>query len=196
MKAVVIAAAAAFLIACLTLFEPDAMARDSWTPPTNFHVYSTDQDVLVEWATIHLGGGYIAFSNQYGKADVAVFTIGQAHWYYTLFEAGLFMGYGGFGFGQRIGGQAAIGNGWVVRAGLKAGWFMWQEYDGCFNSHSAVELAPHVQFVHFLKHASVGIGLDVPAIVSGRVVGGTNCMCDDPRKATGGVQLYFRASFF
>lgn len=197
MKGRPILAIVGFAMICAAMYSPSASAQDSAQFPGPFKVWPSDKRILVEWAAASLGGGYISYTNSYGKAAVSVFTVGQENWYYTLFEADVFFSGGALGLSQRAGYQKFIGDGWAVRVGLKLGLDLWNETLGCWYAHEGVDIAPHVQFILFFKHGSIGIGLDVPILVSTKIVGGTSCAgCNDPQEVFGGAQLYLRGSVF
>ncbi len=189
-----------FVVAAVTAIVAaapfSAAVADDGALPANFSIQDTGKGILVEWAALTVGGGAIFGTHQYVKLNLGVFTVSQEHWYYTPFEAEFMPWYGTLSFGGRAGYQHFIGAGWAVRAGVKLGWNTWSESTGCYIL-DGVEVAPHVQFIRYFKHGSVGIGVEAPVYITVREMGGTNCAdCGYYDDVYPGIQGYVRLSAF
>lgn len=152
--------------------------------------------IRVEWFGMNMGGGYQKYGRSNGLLDFHAFTVNGRNWYYGILEGGFFLGIGHTGVGGRAGYQYIAKHDWVIRAGGKLGWTHsdeWKE-DGYFHYHN-IEIAPHLQFLKFLKHGSVGLGVDVliwvPALIHKEYE-----PKGDPINIDGGVYFYFRWSAF
>jgi len=158
------------------------------------------QKTFVEWFGINLGGGYIPDAETYGKIDVFLFSIAGQHWYYTVLDWGILPFYGTCGVGGRFGYQKSLGSGWVLRTGLKFGFELWDEKvvdvadDGPLLGHVGVGITPHIQFIKFFEHASVGLGIDLLILID--VIGDMNGTEGQGHSVAGSPLFYFRWSIY
>jgi hypothetical protein len=181
----------------MSLVPGAALALEGSERPWNFNVAGSGGPVLVEWASVSVGGGAIFGTPTYADIVVGLFTVSQEHWYLTPIEGGiLLLENGRRWFGGRLGYQHFIGAGWAVRAGVKLGWTMWNENTDCY-IYDGIDISPHVQFIKFFRHGSVGLDIEAPIQVKTSIVGGTNCMdCGDPEDVYAGIMGYVRLSAF
>jgi len=154
------------------------------------------QKTFIEWIGMNLGGGYIPDAEIFGKIDVFLFSIAGQHWYYTVLDWGILPFYGTCGVGGRFGYQKSLGSGWVLRTGLKFGFELWDEkykdHDDGYSeaSHLGVGITPHIQFIKFFEHASVGFGIDVLILID--VIGhGNEIEGEQKLHAVAGSPLFY-----